>query len=195
MLETMLAFNLTEHLWIDAFDDRGGSIGYSRVLSPHRRPFATRDGHICLLAVNDGQWARLFTALDCPELTTDERYATIAQRTRNIDALYATVAERMKLRSTADWRERLDAADIPNGPVTSLEELPTEPYLTATDFFQRYQHPSEGTMVTTAIPTRFSASPASLRLPPPLLDQHGAEILGELGYDAAAIRDIRGGTN
>jgi crotonobetainyl-CoA:carnitine CoA-transferase CaiB-like acyl-CoA transferase len=190
MLETMLAFNLTEHLWADAFDGRGGELGYARVLSEHRRPFATRDGHLCVLAVNDEQWRRLLGALDRPELADDPRFATIAERSRNIDTLYGIVAEEMKRRTSSEWRERLDAADVPNGAVNQLDDLVHDPYLQATGFFQRYEHPTEGPMVTSSIPVRFGQSPASLRLPPPTLGQHTQEVLSQAGYSDADIRTI-----
>ena len=60
MLETMLSFNLIEHLWEGTFDEPMGELGYERVLTQHRRPFATQDGHICLMATSDAQWKGLF---------------------------------------------------------------------------------------------------------------------------------------
>jgi len=193
MLETMAAFNLTEHLWSDAFDGRGGELGYARVLSPHRRPFATRDGHLCVLAVNDEQWRRLFAALDLPEIAADERFATIAARSRHIDSLYEIVGNRMKLRTSGEWRERLDAADVPNGAVNRFEDLATDPYLQSTGFFQRYRHPTEGPVVTTAIPVRFGRSPGSLRRPPPTLGEHTREVLSQAGLSAGEIDALAGG--
>ncbi|MGH8665983.1 MAG: CaiB/BaiF CoA transferase family protein, partial [Burkholderiales bacterium] len=82
MLETMLSFNLIEHLWEGAFDQPMGELGYERALTPHRRPFATRDGHICLMATSDMQWKQLFAACDRPELSEDPRYATLAERSK-----------------------------------------------------------------------------------------------------------------
>lgn len=193
MLETMLAFNLTEHLWINFFEKDSGPLGYSRMFSPHRRPYATRDGYICLLAVNDDQWRRLLTAIGRPELTSDPRFALLAQRTQNINELYSIVAAQMKHRTTAEWQSALDAVDLPNGPVKTLEDLGVDPYLAQTGFFEHYEHPTEGPMVTTAIPVRFSQSPASFRRPPPSLGQDTADILQEIGYRAAEIEAITAG--
>ncbi|MBI4191430.1 MAG: CoA transferase [Betaproteobacteria bacterium] len=192
MLETMLSFNLTEHLWTNFFERDGSKLGYSRMLSTNRRPYATSDGHICLLAVNDEQWQRLLTAIGRPELNSDERFAALAQRTRNIDDLYAIVAEQIKHKKTAEWKQLLDAADIPNGAVKNLEDLGDDPYLRSTEFFQHYNHPTEGRMVTTAIPVRFSRSPGSFRLPPPPLGQDTRSILKEIGYGDAEIAQIAG---
>src|SRR5260221_208453 len=100
MMETMSAFNLVDHLWHGVFGEPEKGLGYPRMLTPYRRPYATRDGHVCLLATTDRQWRNLFAAIDCAELADDPRFATIAGRTANIDELYALLAERMLRRST-----------------------------------------------------------------------------------------------
>jgi crotonobetainyl-CoA:carnitine CoA-transferase CaiB-like acyl-CoA transferase len=191
MLETMVAFNLVDHLWHGVLAEPEKGLGYPRMLTPHRRPFPTRDGHICILATTDAQSRHLFEAMDRPELADDERFCTLARRTANIDELYAIIVERMRQRSTAEWRERLDQFDVPNGVVTDLEGLLADPYLAETGFFERVEHPSEGKMLTMAIPAMFSGTPGnSFRLPPPRLGEHTRAVLGELGYSAAQIDEI-----
>jgi crotonobetainyl-CoA:carnitine CoA-transferase CaiB-like acyl-CoA transferase len=191
MLETMVAFNLVDHLWHGVLAEPEKGLGYPRMLTEHRRPFPTKDGHICILATTDSQSRHLFEAIDCPELADDHRFSTLARRTDNIGELYGIIIERMSRRTTAEWRERLDSFDVPNGVVASLEGLLADPYLNDAGFFEQVEHPSEGTMLTTAIPVMFSGSPGdSFRLPPPRLGEHTRSLLGELGYSEAAIDDI-----
>jgi crotonobetainyl-CoA:carnitine CoA-transferase CaiB-like acyl-CoA transferase len=188
MLETIVAFNLQEHLWGGVFDPPLGSgVGYVRLLSQHRRPYETRDGHICVLAVNDEQWRRLLPAIDRPELLVDERFMSVDGRMRNIDAVYGVVSDQMKTRTTADWRSVLDAIDVPNGPMARFEDMLSDAYLNEIGFFHRYEHPSEGAMLTTCVPTQFSATPGGLHRPPPRLGEHNDDVLGAIGYSAAEI--------
>jgi len=192
MLETMVAFNMVDHLWHGVFGEPEKGLGYPRMLTPWRRPYATADGYICLLATTDRQWRNLFAAIECVEMIDDPRFSAIPARTANIDALYTILGERMKQRSTAEWRERLDAADVPNGVVNDMFSVAAHPDLNASGFFEPYQHPTEGRCIAMPYPVVFSDSPSGQRLPPPRLGEHNAEILGALGYSAAEIRDLIG---
>ncbi|MEE9290739.1 MAG: CoA transferase [Alphaproteobacteria bacterium] len=192
MFESMVSFNLADQLWEGAFDAPERGLGYPRMFSPGRRPHAASDGYICLLAVTDEQWRRLFAAIGRPESIEDDRFFTMAARTEHIDALYTLLAEALESRTVAEWRERLDAADVPNGPLNDLADLFDDPYLRQTGFFHTYRHPEIGKIVATGIPVDFSGSPGNLRLPPPMLGQHTSDVLSAVGYSNQEIAAING---
>ena len=191
MLETMLQFNLFEHLWEGALaENNGKGLGYTRMFSPQRRPYPTRDGYICVLAVSDQQWRKLLSTIGHSELLSDERFCTMSKRMQNIGQLYAVVADSVREKTTAEWKVIFDAADIPNGPVRELDEMMSDEYLAQTGFFQRFDHPTEGPIVMTSIPQFFSASPGTIRHLPPNLGEHGEQILREAGFQAGEITRI-----
>jgi len=197
MLETVLSFNLLDHMWTGALAgaDPGieKHIGYPRTLSPHRKPYPTRDGFICLLATTDVQWQRLFAAFDRPQLARDPRFLTLPDRSKNIDALHILLAEMLAEHDTAECQRRLEGADVPSGPMIDHTDLPNDPYLRETGFFQRMDHPSEGALITPAIPVAFADAPGRIRLGAPRLGEHTAQILAELGYADAEIAAIAPG--
>lgn len=190
MMDTMVGFNLAEHMWGGAINDTDYGLGYSRMFTPHRRPYKTSDGYICLLANTDEQWRRMFSVLGRDDLIGDPRFAKINNRTRNIDELYSILTQRMSEESTAVWRKKLDEADIPNGPVNELNDLLEESYLKETGFFQSVQHPSEGAMTMTAIPVAFSRSAGTIRRLPPRLGEHTREIIEASGLDAEDVKAV-----
>ena len=192
MLETMLAFNMVDHMWHAVLDEPEKGLGYPRMFTPHRRPYATQDGYICLMATTDEQWRRLLHALDRAELLADPRFSDVAQRTAHIDALYGVLTDTMRTRSTADWLQRLATADVPHGELNTMQDIVADPYLWETGFFQRMQHPSEGRTMSIMPTTHFSATPPDVRRPAPRLGEHTREVLAELGKSTAEIAAIQG---
>lgn len=180
MLETLVSFNIVDHLWQATFTGRPEDVGYPRMLTPHRRPYPTKDGHICVLAVTDEQWSRLYEALDWPDRVKDPRLATMAGRTEHINELYADLSGVLLQKTTAQWVECFDAFDIPNAPVAKLGDLLADQYLWDSGFFSRQEHPTDGQHTVMAFPVDFSASPAGMKRPPPGLGEHNQEILEEL---------------
>lgn len=188
MMETMLSFLLIEHFWGGVYGGAGDSLGYPRMLTPHRRPYATKDGWISVIAVTDAHWRKLFVAMGHAALIEDPRFCSIAARARNIDALYATLTEGMPSRTTAEWLAILRAADIPCGKANTLSDLLENDYLRATGFFQEREHPTEGKVVLPAIAPYFSASPPAVRSLWPTLGEHTEEVLREIGCTDPEIK-------
>jgi crotonobetainyl-CoA:carnitine CoA-transferase CaiB-like acyl-CoA transferase len=187
MMDTIAAFLLPEHLWGHTLNAPELGIGYPRMLTPDRRPFATKDGFMCVMVATHAQWARLYGLFGKPELAEDPRFATGTARAENIEAAYAIVTEGMKQRTSAEWMALLREADLPHGPANSLEELRRDGYLEEVDFFRQVQHPSEGAIVTLGIPVSYAPEPASIRRLAPRLGEHTREVLEEAGLSAAEI--------
>jgi crotonobetainyl-CoA:carnitine CoA-transferase CaiB-like acyl-CoA transferase len=190
MMETILSFMLVEHLWSGTLGEPEKGLGYPRMLTPHRRPYQTKDGYISVIAHSNAQWGKLFEAMGVPQLIDDPRFNSVQARTRNIDAVYATLTHGMTQRTTQEWLAELQPADIPCGKANGLDDLFTDPYLVETGYFETYQHPVEGDVVIPAIPARFSRSPANVHRPWPTLGQHSREILAEAGYSEAEMDAI-----
>jgi crotonobetainyl-CoA:carnitine CoA-transferase CaiB-like acyl-CoA transferase len=194
MMETMVSFLLIEHLWAGVYGEPEKGLGYPRMLTPHRRPYATKDGYISVIALTNAHWRNLFAAMGRPELIEDPRFGSIAARSEHVDAVYATLTEGMKQRTTAEWLEVLRAADIPCGRTNSLVDLLTDPYLRETGFLREAEHPTEGKAILTAFAPSFSATPASVRRLWPTLGEHTAEVLREAGLSDSEIAAATGDT-
>lgn len=190
MYETMVEFNLIEHFWGRAFDPPLAKPGYSRIFNPERRPFRTKDGVICVTATTDQQWRRLFTAVGRPDLAEDERFASMARRTHHFAEAYRILETELATRGTDAWTEIFDAVDLPNGPANGLDDLFDDPYLNEIGLFRRYEHPTEGSLVSTTPPISFSGTPLDAVAPPPRLGEHTRSVLAEAGLDEARIAEL-----
>ncbi len=188
MFETIAQFVLSEHMQGQTFDPPTSPAGYPRTLSPHRRPYATKDGFIAVLPYNDGQWRRFFDIADKADvLRSDPRFADIGSRTANIDALYEMVGEELKNRTTDEWLELLQANDIPCMRPHTLETLLEDPHLADAGFFQWEDHPSEGRIRTMREPSTWSETKPPTGRFAPRLGQHTREILTEAGFNSNSI--------
>jgi crotonobetainyl-CoA:carnitine CoA-transferase CaiB-like acyl-CoA transferase len=179
MLETMAQFVLADHIGGGAFVPPAGDMGYKRLLSRTRGPYATADGHLSLVVYTDKHWRAFTSLVGCPTLLDeDSRFASQESRTQHAEAAGAFLASHLPARTNAEWLETLHGIDIPACPVNSIEALFDDPHLQAVGFFEEVDHPTEGRLKTTRFPVRFSATPASVQRLAPNLGEHNAEILG-----------------
>ncbi len=190
MFEGLVGYTLLEHQHGAIFDPPLTGYGYPRVLSPGRRPYATADGHICMLAYTDRQWRKFWALAGRPEMADDERFSSMNARSMNIDALYEIVGEILTARPSAEWLKDLGTAEIPCGPVNRLEDLRVDPHLNETGFFRPYTHPTEGEMEALDTAFRIDGEALPVRAHQPNAGEHSREILLEAGFSEAEIGDI-----
>lgn len=191
MLETMVAFNAHEHLGGAVFEPTVGRMGYEPIRQGMRRPFATSDGYICFLPYTDPHWRRFFDLIDRPDLAADPVFCTMRGRQANLGKVWEEVGRLVTQRSNAEWLALLDGTDIPHAILNDLEDLLDDPHLVATGFWQMFDHPSEGTLRLPSNPIHLQTSPATIRLLPPRLGEHTAEVLHEHGFDADTIEALQ----
>ncbi len=191
MFETMVGLTLGDHLGGLTFDPPIGGGGYQRLLSPERRPYRTRDGYICALVYNDKQWKSFYGATGRAEaFAADPRLSSIKTRTEHIDALYAEVAAEFRTRTTAEWMELLEKADIPFVPVHDFETIMEDPHLAAVNFMPVVEHPSEGAIRKIQPASTWSVTQPEPHRPAPRLGEHTVELLRDAGYGQADIDSL-----
>jgi crotonobetainyl-CoA:carnitine CoA-transferase CaiB-like acyl-CoA transferase len=187
MFETMAGFVMGDHMGGLTYEPPLDKGGYARHLSRDRRPYKTSDGYLSVIVYNDKQWESFFKATGRDDLRGDPRFATFAGRAVNIDHVYGELARIFETRSTAEWIALLNKADVPVMPMHDLEGILNDEHLVATGFFPVVQHPTEGRIRSMKVSASFSETVAEPVRLAPRLNEHGAEILQEIGFSREDI--------
>jgi len=149
--------------------------------------FPTADGDIILAVGNDGQFAKFCAVAGHPEWSSDERFASNAQRVANRAVLVPLLRQATVMRTSADWIGALEAAGVPCGPINRIDEVFADPQVVARGLQIALPHALAGSVPLVANPIRLSGSPVAYQRPPPLLGEHTEEVLAQwLGAAAAA---------
>jgi CoA:oxalate CoA-transferase len=153
--------------------------------------FKTRDGFINIAANQQQQWEDLADELGLPELKTDPRFQERDTRKANRFLLTPLLEEKLVQQTTAHWVEVLNARGIPSGEVLSLQAALTSEQAEHRQVIADIEQPGIGPVKIFNMTAKFSKTPAQIEMPPPRLSEHTGAILGELGYDAEAVKALK----
>ena len=154
--------------------------------------FKTEDGYLVIGVASEGIWRRFCQAIGRAEWADDSRFDKNSNRVENRSLLIGLLAEIFLSRSTDEWLKLLNSAEVPCAPVQTVDQVFKAPQVLHREMLVQVEHPTAGTVRMAGIPVKFSLTPASVRLPPPLLGQHNEEVLESwLGIDDKEISELK----
>ncbi len=189
MFEAMSAFLLNEHLDAASFET-DGKPGYSRLLNPNRRPYATADGWLAVMPYSATQWRSTLEELGRHAVMDEPWFASASGRNAHSEALYGLLAQALPARTTDEWIAVFERLDVPHARLNTLDDLLHDPHLDAVGFFQ----PSDGLdgrKRSVPQPVQFAGVEEKPDAPPPALGADSDTILAELGYTDAQVAQLR----
>ncbi|MEP1421536.1 MAG: CoA transferase [Erythrobacter sp.] len=175
MFEAFTSFMMKEHLDGHTFDPPNSGAGYGRQVDPNRQPFPTKDGWVSIVPYILPHFPLVIKLLGDVEFAAQERWKDTATLVRSAPELYARIAELSAEKTTAQCVEIMREANIPCMPAVDLDDVIKDEHLHATGFFERSQHPSEGTLHQMRDPNRFSDWEQGPLGHAPLLGEHNKE--------------------
>ncbi len=188
MFETMAQFVLGDHLGGRSFDPPIGEAGNPRLMSETRRPYATRDGHVCALVYTNKQWKAFFEGLGRPDqYAANPHLHDFASRRRHVNEVNGIIADFLRTLTTAEALALFERCDIPCAPMNDLDALIDDPHLAAVEFFQTRPHPTEGRIRYNGIPSRWNGTALKITRHAPRLGEHSLAVLREAGISTEEI--------
>jgi crotonobetainyl-CoA:carnitine CoA-transferase CaiB-like acyl-CoA transferase len=185
MLDAMISY-----VWPEGMMQYTVVGGEAAAQDPKDRPdlvFKTLDGYMTCGTISDSEWLGFCKATGDAELAKDERFATPAGRTLNAAARITKMAEYIVTRSTAEWLERLDAADVPCAPILRRNEVIHNEQVVARGIIQEFDQPTVGRVRQPKPAARFDIHEATIGGPAPSVGEHSRVVLRDLGYSDSAI--------
>ena len=183
----MLAFQATRYL-------NGGDVpppaGNHHPINAPYGVFRARDGYLTIGATGDKRWPKLCEVLGAPELLRDERFATNGGRHAHRHLLAEEISARLQTRTIDEWEPILNAAGIPCGPIYGVDQALDHPQVRHRAMVVEREHPTAGAIRLLGLPVKLAETPGAVRRVPPMLGEHTAEVLRELGLDDAALAQL-----
>jgi len=190
MLDVMISY-----LWPEGMMQYTVVGSEATAVDPNDRPdlvFKTSDGYITCGTISDSEWQGFCRATGDPALASDARFATPSARSVNATARINKMQEYIGRHTTAEWLERLDAADVPCAPILRRGEIIHNEQVVARGIITEFEQPKVGLVRQPKPAARFEVNEAAIGGPAPRIGEHSREVLRELGYDDPAIDKMIG---
>jgi formyl-CoA transferase len=191
LLEAALALTVWESTEYWVTGRTPGPMGSAHRLSAPYQAIRARDGHFTVGANNDKLFEGLCQAIGRADLLEDSRFGDRSRRLEHRAALIPEIETTTVTRDRAHWLDRLDAAGVPAGPINNYAEALADPHALARGMVVDLVHPGAGAIKALGVPVKLSHTPGAVDRPAPLVGQHTAEILTELGYPETEQRALR----
>ncbi len=153
--------------------------------------FSANDGELVIAVGNDLQFKRFTAAIGKPELAEQEKFRRNEDRLVNKEQLVALIDELLLQKSKKEWKQILDEAGIPNGPINTIKEMFEDPQIKARDMVVDMEHPFIPNLRLAGSPLKLSKTPVKIRRHPPMYGEHTEEILQQIGYQQDEINKLR----
>jgi crotonobetainyl-CoA:carnitine CoA-transferase CaiB-like acyl-CoA transferase len=180
MLETFAGFLMAEHLYGQTYVPPTGAFGSTTTLTPHRRPFATRDGYLMVLPANNVQSAKFMELGGLPDAYNSERFLSKQGGKARVAEYYAMMEEASAAHTTEEWMQLGQQHSIPLMRANAPTEVFDDPQLRET-LFETREIAGEGSYRAMKPGLRFARTPATIRRDPPHIGQDTDEVLREIG--------------
>lgn len=167
-----------------------GPSGSGALTSPTYRAYQASDQWIVISAFNQRMWKGLCAALEKPEWLEDPRFINPQMRSDNRALMIQLIGAIIITQPLAYWEKRLIENEVPCSPVNTIDKVVQQPQVHARDMVHEMSLDGLGMMSMAGLPIKFSDSPGAIRLPPPRLGQHTAEVLAECGYSPEKIATL-----
>jgi formyl-CoA transferase len=157
-----------------------------------RNAYATSDGQwIVMSGATQRMAERLFDAIDRPDLKTDPRFRTSADRIANIDALDAIIGEFILRRTLAENLEYFEKAQVTFGPINNAKQVTEDKHVREREIIVELPDPDLGRIPMHNVTPRLSGTPGAIRTPAPTVGQHNESVYGALGLSAADLSTLK----
>jgi crotonobetainyl-CoA:carnitine CoA-transferase CaiB-like acyl-CoA transferase len=151
--------------------------------------FRASDGYITLGAAGAKRWPQFCALVDAPEFLEDERFQDNGGRYEHRELLADMISDKLQTKSVDEWVELFNREGIPSGPIYDMQQALEHPQIKHREMVVEVEHPTMGVARLLGLPVKFSDTPGQV-FAPPLLGQHTAEVLADLGLDVAELERL-----